>query len=43
MQIHDLDLIDGTRERRLLKGHVPTLSVWVPPSLKVHILDEMAP
>ena len=43
VQIHDLDLTDSTDQKSLLRGHVPAISVWMPPSMRVDILDEMAP
>ena len=43
VQIHDLDLTDSTNQLNLLRGHVPAISVWVPPFMRADILDERAP
>ena len=43
VQIHDLDLTDGSRPPNLLRGHVPTVAVWLPDVMRVGVFEEMAP
>ena len=42
MQIHDLDLTDSAKPPSLLKGHVPTMCVWVPSAIRVGVFEQMA-
>lgn len=42
VQVHDLDLTDSARPPSLLRGHVPTVAVWVPKFMRVGVFDEMA-
>lgn len=42
VQIHDLDLTDGSQPPRLLKGHVPAVAIWIPDFMRVGVFDEMA-
>lgn len=42
VQIHDLDLTDGSQQQRLLKGHVPAVAIWIPDFMRVGVFDEMA-
>ena len=41
VQIHDLDLTDGSKPPRLIRGHVPAIAVWMPESMRVDVFDEM--
>ena len=43
VQIHDLDLTDSADQLNLLRGHVPAISVWVPPFMRADVFHEMAP
>ena len=42
VQVHDLDLTDSAQPPSLLRGHVPTVSVWVPKFMRVGVFAEMA-
>ena len=42
VQIHDLDLTDAKQPPQLLRGHVPTVAIWVPDFMRVGVFDEMA-
>ena len=41
VQIHDLDLTDSANPPSLLKGHVPSISVWMPNALRVGVFEQM--
>ena len=42
VQIHDLDLTDSARPPSPLRGHVPSVSVWMPRDMRVGVFEQMA-
>ncbi len=42
VQIHDLDLTDSGKPPSLQRGHVPSVSVWMPSDMRVGVFEQMA-
>ena len=42
VQIHDLNLTDAAQPPKLLRGHVPSIAVWVPAFMRESVFEEMA-
>ena len=42
VQIHDLDITDSATPPNLLRGHVPSITVWMPRSMRVGVFEQMS-
>ena len=41
VQIHDLDLTNSAKPPSLLRGHVPSVAVWMPAIMRVGVFEQM--